>query len=492
MMDLERELRELLLDKAEAGRATGPAPAPVLRRVRRRQVVTVLTAAVMVIALGVGSFAGLRALFPGGRAAPAAGGERTSTVHGVTITYPDDWTLAQLGDRLGQDEVDVMPVLQLSNFDPGTFVCPLPSGEVPEGGVLLYVQQLSGPRDLATPPVWPVEPGPSSHEYGLGCVDAQSYATWSAHGRTYEAFLGGAPLYGDIEGTADYERLLKSFRSLAFAAGAPEPAPFQVGDTTFTGSAYVLQSGEVEGEPWNLLALTFRTDTARYLCTVLDKPGRDHTQVCNTPDVAEEDVSVSAGRLHENMFLFGTAPAETARILIGDTSWATVPLPSGLGVSADAFALDMGPFLALGGTLVAVDSEGRELFRKDFDLRAVAEALPVGDPGADRVAQSDLRNTLAAALTYFTDGDTFVGFDPEQALLIEPSLEYDTSPLASVGIVSIRDVAVDHVLLVTRSESGHVFCVADDRTASGGTTYGTIDAQTVDECDERPDAWDLS
>ncbi len=46
----------------------------------------------------------------------------------------------------------------------------------------------------------------------------------------------------------------------------------------------------------------------------------------------------------------------------------------------------------------------------------------------NRAAQSDLRNAIAAADTFFTDGDTYTGFDDATAAAeaIEPSLNWDT------------------------------------------------------------------
>ena len=40
----------------------------------------------------------------------------------------------------------------------------------------------------------------------------------------------------------------------------------------------------------------------------------------------------------------------------------------------------------------------------------------------DRGAESNLRNGIAAAKTYFTDGSTYVGFNAAKAVTIEPSL----------------------------------------------------------------------
>lgn len=98
----------------------------------------------------------------------------------------------------------------------------------------------------------------------------------------------------------------------------------------------------------------------------------------------------------------------------------------------------------------------------------------------DRAAQANLRNALVAAKTLSIDASTYATINPETADQIEPSLTYDTSAAASVGVISIRDVSATTVLLVTKSDSGTVFCIADN--SYGGTTYGTVDAQAVAEC----------
>ena len=42
----------------------------------------------------------------------------------------------------------------------------------------------------------------------------------------------------------------------------------------------------------------------------------------------------------------------------------------------------------------------------------------------DRAAQSNLRNGIAAAKTFYTDGDTYTGFDSSAGTSIEPSLTW--------------------------------------------------------------------
>jgi type IV pilus assembly protein PilA len=77
----------------------------------------------------------------------------------------------------------------------------------------------------------------------------------------------------------------------------------------------------------------------------------------------------------------------------------------------------------------------------------------------DKAALSDLRNGVAAAKTYFTDGDTYTSFDSTAAAAIEPNLGWTTSKPAIV-------IATTNQLLLTEdSASGAHFCVADSGTA---------------------------
>ncbi len=90
----------------------------------------------------------------------------------------------------------------------------------------------------------------------------------------------------------------------------------------------------------------------------------------------------------------------------------------------------------------------------------------------DKAAQSELRNAMAAAKTFFVDGDTYTGFDSVQAGSIEPSLGFQGDVPARVGAVSI-DYAIAGVVMSDKSASGKTFCIADD--SSTGTVYGSRD-----------------
>ena len=111
----------------------------------------------------------------------------------------------------------------------------------------------------------------------------------------------------------------------------------------------------------------------------------------------------------------------------------------------------------------------------------------------DRAAQSDLRNGMAAAKTYFTDDDTYAGFSNTVGETIEPSLTWIALADPAVGQVAVGVVdgsdadnqANDAVLMVAESASGTFFCIADDplvgTTYNSGATYAAVD--TLGECD---------
>jgi type IV pilus assembly protein PilA len=102
----------------------------------------------------------------------------------------------------------------------------------------------------------------------------------------------------------------------------------------------------------------------------------------------------------------------------------------------------------------------------------------------DRAAQSNLRNGLQAAKTFFTDADAYTGFDDLKGEGIEPSLTWVDNADPAVGSVSVNTESATAVILVAESASGDFFCVADDSTV--GTTYDTgaafADVDTVAEC----------
>ena len=138
----------------------------------------------------------------------------------------------------------------------------------------------------------------------------------------------------------------------------------------------------------------------------------------------------------------------------------------------------------------------------------IAIALPtfLGARGRaqDKAATSDLRNALAAAKTYFTDGDTYVGFEGTcaagaactaanaPAKAIEPNLPWygDGDPGATNHLVIVGASGATTVLLVRRSDSGTYFCAVDNgsgtKIAKGAAAYAGVD--TAAECVALPAA----
>lgn len=120
---------------------------------------------------------------------------------------------------------------------------------------------------------------------------------------------------------------------------------------------------------------------------------------------------------------------------------------------------------------------------------AIPTFLGLRKRAQDRAAQSDLRNGLTAAKAFYTDEDSFTGFDSdldgsvaasEGAGDIEPSLTWnDDGAPSTEGEVSIREVTDDTVLLTTLSASGAFFCIGDN---AGQNVSGETDAALIGDC----------
>ena len=92
----------------------------------------------------------------------------------------------------------------------------------------------------------------------------------------------------------------------------------------------------------------------------------------------------------------------------------------------------------------------------------------------DRAAQSNLRNAIVAADTFFTDDDVYTGFDTVGVPGgIEPSLTWDEAGGApAIDTVSIHVVSDTEIALDTLSASGASFCLAKDVATGGGQHLG--------------------
>jgi type IV pilus assembly protein PilA len=110
----------------------------------------------------------------------------------------------------------------------------------------------------------------------------------------------------------------------------------------------------------------------------------------------------------------------------------------------------------------------------------IAIALPTflgaRERAQNRAAQSNLRNGLAAAKVFFTDGDTYTGFDEGDGEAAETSLTWeDTEPVAGaevIGTVYVWGPAQgdNDVHLIVESASGDFFAIHESAN-DNGTTY---------------------
>ena len=86
-------------------------------------------------------------------------------------------------------------------------------------------------------------------------------------------------------------------------------------------------------------------------------------------------------------------------------------------------------------------------------------------------AESNLRNGMSAAKTFFTDADAYTGFNAAQGQTIEPSLTWVDGNAVVVNQVNVNGVSGTQVLLETKSASGISYCMADDATQGSVRGY---------------------
>ena len=114
---------------------------------------------------------------------------------------------------------------------------------------------------------------------------------------------------------------------------------------------------------------------------------------------------------------------------------------------------------------------------------AIPTFLGLRKRAQDRAAQSDLRNAFTAAKAFYTDADSYVGFDATDGEATEPALTWNDAATSTAGQVSVRAVAATTVMVVTESDSGDIFCMADNAGATVTGTHASTDPTTVAGCD---------
>jgi type IV pilus assembly protein PilA len=104
----------------------------------------------------------------------------------------------------------------------------------------------------------------------------------------------------------------------------------------------------------------------------------------------------------------------------------------------------------------------------------------------DRAAQSNLRNGLTAAKAFYTDAESYSGFNAAAGETIEPSLTWADgagSSLNTVNVIVVGAAPSQELVLNTESASGQEFCIADLSTgATAGTVRGSDETATHALC----------
>ena len=404
MNDLERELRNAL--DREAGDAPEPHDAgAAISRTRRRQARTIagsVIAAVALIAIAVVGFGALND--EAGEVVPAS---TTEEMNGITITFPDRWTLID-PDAAGFNAPSPTPVLPrlvlaLAPFDPGElFACPGMADGVPHT-FLMTIQEgplaLSG--DAARP--WPV--GLEPLEAGTaesGCYPGWEFlhAGWTAEGRTFEARVGFAP---DVTGT-DRDALFKAFATMTFSPGKSGPA------------AAVLGTGEIGGETWELIASREAGGGGLVLSLETeDQASGTGGYSPDSPTLQLTEVVVGSGDGARNL-VFGAVPPGTAAIDCPDPAAVrTFEVPDEIDDRFEAFivVLDVG----LEVELNAVDADGNVIASGRTGRRGAPNGPAETPPQTDDAALEDGRHfgyvravdvdagTIVFDLAYWLSGD---------------------------------------------------------------------------------------
>lgn len=287
--DFENELRDLFREKAgEAPLATPTLPASAPRRVLRRgrfhQAGTVLGSAVVVVALIVGSVAGLTRILGEGENDRVGSGyevfQRTATIEAFTVSSPSDWYLMnqwplsmliavegsggsssacavapgndsqECDDTSGGETSSPIPVpyglpmLQLSNVDLGLSANACADG-VPADGAALYValDYDAAIAGVADPSIQEFPAGTGLPPEGDGPCGPGRYAHFTVNGERFFSWIG----VGSDASDEDQETVETSYETMS---AIPDWTPTPPNETT---PAYVIAGGDHgPGDDWRI------------------------------------------------------------------------------------------------------------------------------------------------------------------------------------------------------------------------------------------------
>jgi hypothetical protein len=400
--DLERDLREVLHDDARSVPTPISAPEGLRRSVRRRQAVFGGLVGLSALAIVAGVVAGASMLLPFESAQPAGEGPLTTgTLNGITITYPQAWSLidpdeAGLNGSASMAEVPLPRImLALAPTDPGeTFGCPGRAGGA--ATFLMTVQEeplaLEGPSSEP----WPVDLRAMTVDaFESACYPNWNFlrAGWTAAGRTFEARVGFAP----AATTDEHDAVLAAFASMSFAASSD-------GVTAAT-----LTTGTAGGQEWSLIAAR-QSDGL-----TLSLQGASSSSGTGGFDRSSKDLQLSSHAFGDGadreLVVFGVVPEGAVRVEASSAdgsvmSTGVLDVPNEIDPDLNAFALVVasGPV-----ELLAYDASGEVVAQG-----TVGAAEPAPFPGASLKngrhfgyvrSVDDDAGTLEFDLAYFLSGE---------------------------------------------------------------------------------------
>jgi hypothetical protein len=159
-------------------------------------------------------------------------------------------------------------------------------------------------------------------------------------------------------------------------------------------------------------------------------------------------------------------------------------LPDELIGPAKVFLLFVpGDTLLLAGDLVAYDDSGAELGREYFDLSPVSlfpKVLEESPPEAVAVMK-DLQLAGAVVGSYFNTHGSYSGLDPDSASAISSEVEFNASPVAIPGEVSIRVDGPQSLVLASATADGAIYSACMEG-GPGGAVYGRNDTSDPQGC----------
>jgi hypothetical protein len=400
--DLERDLREVLHEDARSVPTPISAPEGLHRSVRRRQAVFGGVVGLSALAIVAGIVAGATMLLPVRSSQPAGEGPvTTGTLNGITITYPQAWSLidpdkAGLNGSASMAEASLPRImLALAPGDSGeTFGCPGLAGGA--ATFLMTVQEQPLALDGPSSEPWPVELRAMTVDASeSACYPDWDFlrAGWTAAGRTFEARVGFAP----AATTDERDDVLAAFASMSFAASSD-------GVTAAT-----LTTGTAGGEEWSLIA-TRQSDGL-----TLSLQGASSGSGTGGFDRSSQDLQVSSHAFGDGadreLVVFGVVPEAAVRVEASSadgsvTSTDVLDVPNEIDPDLNAFALVVPPGSV---ELLGYDASGEVVARGTAGARE-----PAPFPGASledgrhfgyvRSVDADAR-TIEFDLAYFLSGE---------------------------------------------------------------------------------------